>query len=123
MATTASLWLMTEQNTLLERGPFQRAIITDPPHGIVSGTETRDVSNQLDLLALDDTPFINAIGWGAESGGVSIEWISEDLGPGYFKTAAAVESEQASIVVGSTNGRQKRTFMGSTATILFGKNE
>ncbi|MHA2163853.1 MAG: SU10 major capsid protein, partial [Candidatus Thorarchaeota archaeon] len=103
MATTASIWAMTEAQTLYDR-EFSRAIITDPPHGIVSGTEMRDVSNQLDLLALDETPFINRIGWGPESGGVSIEWISEDLGPGYFKTAAVVESAQASIVVGSTNG-------------------
>jgi hypothetical protein len=104
MATTASIWLMTEAKTLLSRGPFQRAIITDPPHGIVAGTEMRDVSEQLDLLALDETPFINRVGWGEESGGVSIEWISEDLGPGYFKTAADIGSDQLSVAVGSTNG-------------------
>jgi len=36
---------------------------------IVSLTDKRDVSDMLDLLAIDYTPFINRIGWGAESGG------------------------------------------------------
>jgi hypothetical protein len=104
MATSVSNWIMTEPQTLLSKGPHQRTIIGDTPHGIVAGTETRDVSNQLDLLALDETPFINRVGWGAESGGVTIEWISEDLGPGYFKTAADIGSDQLSFAIGSCNG-------------------
>ena len=55
-------------------------------------------------LVLAETPFINRIGWGSDSGGTSIEWISEDLGPGKIKTVAAIESAQASFVVGSIDG-------------------
>ena len=81
MATTATAWLMSEAQSL-GRGAYQRDIIDNPPHGIVDGTQRRDVSEALDLLALAETPFINRVGWGPESGGTSIEWISEDLGPG-----------------------------------------
>ena len=84
--TTATLWTMAESASQ-GRGNFQRAIIGDTIQGIVTGTERRDVSETLDLLALADTPFINRIGWGAESGGHSIEWISEDLGPGYVHSS------------------------------------
>lgn len=69
--------------TLTDRGRPLSGIIDDDP-GIKAGTERRDVSEVLDLLALDETPFINKVGWGSESGGVTIEWISEDLGPGWF---------------------------------------
>lgn len=70
---------------------------------IVSNTEKRDVSDMLDLLALADTPFINRVGWGPESGGMAIEWISEDLGPGYVKVAAA-GSGAGSVVLTTTEG-------------------
>lgn len=103
MATDASTWLMTEGQSL-GRGYYQRDIITDPPHGIVSGTERRDVSEQLDLLAQADTPFINSISWGPESGGNTIEWISEDLGPGKIAVLTSTKSAQASFVVTSIDG-------------------
>ena len=103
MATTASSWLMTESQ-LQGRGQFQRDIITDAPFGIVSGTERRDVSEQLDLLALADTPFINVIGWGPESGGTTIEWISEDLGVGKLKAISDIASEWTSFVANSVDG-------------------
>jgi len=67
---------------------------------IVSLTDKRDVSDMLDLLALADTPFINRIGWGSETGGNSIEWISEDLGPGYVVAGSALAS--ASVVFNIT---------------------
>lgn len=105
MATTASTWLMTEANADGSmRGFGSRAIISDPPYGIVSGTEQRDVSDMLDSLALAETPFINKIGWGADSGGVCIEWISEDLGPGMIKTLSTIASDWVSFVVGSIDG-------------------
>jgi len=55
---------------------------------IVSSTDKRDVSDMLDLLALADTPFINRVGWGSPFSATKIEWLSEDLGPGWFKTSA-----------------------------------
>ena len=70
---------------------------------IVSNTNVRDVSDMLDLLALGDTPFINRVGWGPESGGTQIEWLSEDLGPGYVVVAAAA-SAAASVVLTTTEG-------------------
>jgi len=101
--TTASTWLMTEAASV-GRGSYQRAIVTDPPWGVVDGTQRRDVSEALDVLALVDTPFINRIGWGPESGGVSIEWISEDLGTGKLKQVAANCSDCTSFVLNSVDG-------------------
>jgi hypothetical protein len=103
MATTASTWLMTEAQSQ-GRGFYQRDIIGDVPYGIVSGTEKRDVSEQLDLLAIADTPFINRIGWGPESGGHSIEWISEDLGAMKLRQLSDTASEWASFVVTTVDG-------------------
>ena len=68
---------------------------------IVTNTNKRDVSDVLDLLAIDDTPFINAIGWGPESGGTKIEWIAEDLGYGYIKAASVIGSSGVSILIAS----------------------
>lgn len=103
MATTASAWLMTEAQSQ-GRGYFQRDIITDAPFGVVDGTEKRDVSEALDLLALSDTPFINRVGWGPESGGTTIEWISEDLGPGKLKNLSVIASAWLSFVTSSVDG-------------------
>ncbi len=103
MSTTVSTWAMSEAE-LVGRGLFSRDIVGSVPFGVVTGTERRDVSEALDLLALADTPFINKIGWGPESGGTSIEWISEDLGPGKLKLASVVASEWTSFVVTSVDG-------------------
>ena len=102
MATTASYWLMSESQ-VLGRGNYQRAIVSDPPYGVVDGTQRRDVSEALDLLALADTPFINRVGWGPESGGMAIEWISEDLGPGYIHSSIC-ESTALSFLLLSVEG-------------------
>jgi len=104
MATTASAWLMTGAREYEGRGLYSRDIVSDVPFGVVDGTQRRDVSEVLDLLALADTPFINRIGWGPESGGTNIEWISEDLGPGKLTQATSTECAQASFVVTSTDG-------------------
>jgi len=78
-----------------DRGDYQATT------GIVSLTDKRDVSNVLDLLAISETPFINAIGWGPECGAGSIEWITEDLGPGYIKAKSVVGSAGVSILIAS----------------------
>lgn len=103
MATTASAWLMTEGQSS-GRGYYQRDIVGDVPFGVVSGTQAVDVSEQLDLLALADTPFINRIGWGPESGGTKIEWIAEDLGSGKLKNLSTLASEWVSFVANSVDG-------------------
>jgi hypothetical protein len=103
MATTASSWLMTEGQSL-GRGYYQRDIVSDAPYGVVDGTQKRDVSEMLDILALAETPFINKIGWGAESGGTKIEWITEDLGSGKLKNLSTLPSEAASFIANSVDG-------------------
>lgn len=84
------------QSTATDRGDYQSTA------DIVSNTDRRDVSEMLDLLALADTPFINAVGWGADSGGQSIEWITEDLGPGYIVVGSVHASNATSLEVGTT---------------------
>jgi len=88
---------------------------------IVSLTDKRDVSDMLDLLALAETPFINRIGWGSDSGGTSIEWISEDLGPGYVAVGSVAASAgtafQISTVEGLTTAQAARQLQ--TGTIMY----
>jgi len=103
MATYTSTWMMTRADAF-DQGGFSRDIVGDTPYGVVTGTEKRDVSDVLDLLALADTPFINTISWGPETGGTTIEWMSEDLGKGYVQTAADIETGQLSMAIGSTDG-------------------
>ena len=102
MSTVTTTWLMTEAQDA-GRGAYSRAILSNPPYGVVDGTQRRDVSEALDLLALAETPFINRIGWGAESGGMSIEWITENLGPGYLNTSN-VASISTSFIALSIDG-------------------
>ena len=71
---------------------------------IVSLTDKRDVSDMLDLLASADTPFLNRIGWGAESGATSIEWISEDLGPGYVAAGSVHGSGATTLQISTCEG-------------------
>jgi len=85
-------------STATDRGAYQSTA------GVVAGTFKRDVSEMLDLLALADTPLVNRIGWGAESGGLTIEWISEDLGPGYVVVASVVGSAGVSIRLNTVEG-------------------
>jgi hypothetical protein len=62
------------------------------------------VSEVLDLLASADTPFLNRIGWGPESGATGIEWISEDLGPGYVAAGSVKASGAASLQISTCEG-------------------
>ncbi len=104
MATTASTWLQSEAQSQ-GRGFYQRELVgAKVPYGIVSDTQRRDVSEQLDLLALDETPFVNAIGWGPESGGVVIEWLSEELGPMKLRQISTTASAWTSFVVTTIDG-------------------
>ncbi len=68
---------------------------------IASGTDRRDVSELLDLWAHKETPFLNKLSWGAESGGMSIEWISEHLGFGYLVALCESGSGSASMTIAS----------------------
>jgi hypothetical protein len=71
---------------------------------IVANTDRRDVSEMLDLLAIADTPFINRIGWGKESGSTSIEWISENLGPGHVLAGSVKASAGTSLQISTVDG-------------------
>lgn len=100
MASATEEYIMT---TTANRAEYQ-GTVRAAPDGIIADTDRRDVSEMLDLLALSDTPFINRIGWGPDCGSVTLEWISEDLGPGYIQNRAALETAITSITVGTTDG-------------------
>ena len=68
---------------------------------IVSSTDKRDVSDMLDLLAMAETPFINRVGWGAPFAATKIEWLSEDLGPGWIVTSGVIASNLTSLIADS----------------------
>ncbi len=68
----------------------------DTPQISGGTTHKRDVSQMLDLWAHTDTPFMNRISWGPDSGGLSIEWLSEHLGWGYIENVSTMGS--ASVV-------------------------
>ena len=92
MATAITKWAV---ETATNRGSPQSTI------DIVSNTDKRDVSDMLDLLAIMETPVIDAIGWGDETGATSIEWITEDLGTGYIKAVSVVGSAGVNIKIAS----------------------
>jgi hypothetical protein len=80
---------------------------------ITANTDKRDVSQMLDLWAHTDTPFLNRVSWGPDSGGLSIEWLSEHLGWGYIENVSTMGS--ASVVfVGAYH------FPGTTTSISAG---
>jgi len=94
-------------STATDRGEYQIAVSGASAEGrnFASNSERRDVSEMLDILALAETPFINKIGWGSESGALKIEWITEHLGPGYIVTTLGVATGAAtSILVTSIDG-------------------
>jgi hypothetical protein len=102
-------WVMACVPAAVARGPFQFDVVNaNAAWGVNTDTQMRDVSEILDLLALAETPFINAVGWGPETGGTVIEWISEDLGPGYIKNLSAGGSGAVglSLILNSIDGVQ-----------------
>lgn len=66
---------------------------------ITANTDKRDVSDMLDLWAHEETPFLNRLSWGEESGGLTIEWLYEHLGWGYLESTGAVASNAASVTM------------------------
>lgn len=92
MAKVMEPWVLACGDLGGLRGRAQADIIGMGTWGVTTGTERRDVSEVLDLLALAETPFINTVGWGPESSGTVIEWISEDIGPGYVQTLSTPAS-------------------------------
>jgi len=88
---------------------------------IVSNTNRRDVSEVLDLLALADTPFINRIGWGSPSGATQIEWLSEDLGPGFIEVSGAVATGALSQIAtaGQTPSAAEAIKQVQTGTLMY----
>lgn len=122
MASRVSAWSLSAASG---RGDFQ-ATVGSAPYGIVSGTDRVDVSEMLDLLALADTPFINKIGWGPDSGATSISWISENLGPGYIRNLSAMDSAVAapSIAITTADGLSATNAMYQlhNGTILYAYN-
>jgi len=90
-------WIIASAGLTGQPDP-SRDIVGAGMQDIATGTEKRDVSEMLDLLALADTPFINKVGWGSESGGTIIEWISEDLNPGYFPILSQIATAGPSII-------------------------
>jgi len=71
---------------------------------IVSNTDKRDVSEMLDIFSASETPFIDRIGWGPESGATSIEWLSENLGPGYVVAGSVMASAGTSLQIATVDG-------------------
>ena len=69
--------------------------------GITASTNVRDVSQLLDLWAHKDTPLLNRISWGPESGGLIIEWVHEHLGWMYVETSGAITTAGTSFLIAS----------------------
>lgn len=91
---------------------------------ITSGTNVRDVSDMLEMWAHKETPLLNRISWGSESGGLVIEWLHEHLGFGYVETSGAIATDGtvlliASGVAGLTRAEQMKQIR--VGTILFAK--
>jgi hypothetical protein len=62
-------------------------------------TMKRDVSDMLDLWAHKWTPILNRVSWGADSGGLAVEWITEHLGYHYIESSGALASDGGEIVI------------------------
>lgn len=88
---------------------------------IVSNTDKRDVSEVLDLFAPAETPFINRIGWGAESSATSIEWLTESIGPGYVVVSSVMGSAGVSILITTIDGMSiaEASKQVQTGTIMY----
>lgn len=90
------------------------------PITLTAGLEKRDVSDMLDLLFLKDIPFLNRVTWGPASGGLKIEWITENLGPGYMVAAAkatAVTSITFNTIDGMTTAEATKQL--ATGSVLY----
>lgn len=91
---------------------------------IGTGTNVRDISAMLDLWAHKETPLLNRIQWGPDSGGLVIEWVSEHLGWRYVEVSGALASngttfEPASLSATITQAEQVK--MIKPGTMLYAK--
>lgn len=89
---------------------------------IGSTTNKRDVSSLLDQWAHKDTPFLSQLSWGADSGGLNIEWISEHLGFGYVKPLTDTTSASLTFTVATSDLGTTQLAMdqiGSGAMLFF----
>ena len=89
---------------------------------IVSNTDRRDVSEMLDLLSYADTPFISRIGWGAESAATKIEWLTENLGPGYVAVSSVMGSAGTCLLITTVDNMSlsQTALQLQTGTVLYG---
>lgn len=89
-----------------------------------STIDRRDVSEMLELWAHKDTPFLNRLSWGAETGARSIEWVHEHLGFGFVYNSAAVGSGGTSLVItaigSATAAEQAKQIHPGTALFVKG---
>lgn len=92
---------------------------------ITSNTNVRDVSQILDLWAHKETPLMNMISWGAETGGLIIEWVSEHLGWRYVETSAAIGTAGTTFLISSGSGsglsQAEQTKQIRVGTMLYAK--
>jgi Family of unknown function (DUF5309) len=92
--------------------------------GITTSTNVRDVSEMLEMWAHKETPFLNRISWGQESGGLIIEWLTEHLGWRYVETSAALATGGTAILIASGVGglsRAEQMKQIKVGTMLFAK--
>lgn len=68
---------------------------------IGSSTDIRDVSAVLDSLYLADTPFVNRLSWGKPAHNITIEWVTDSIGPGYVVINGEVASDASDLVINS----------------------
>lgn len=95
------------------------------PHAttdIVSTTDKRDVSEVLDLFDAAETPFVSRIGWGPDSAATKIEWLTENLGPGYVVVASVAASAGVTVAIGTVDGMltAEAAKQIQTGTVLYG---
>jgi len=91
---------------------------------ITASTNKRDVSQLLEVWAHKETPLLNRISWGDESGGLIIEWLHEHLGWMYVEVSAALASggtvfQATSGLAGLTMAEQTKQI--NVGTLMFGK--
>jgi hypothetical protein len=88
---------------------------------IGTNTNRPDVSDMLDLWAHKDTPFLNKINWGPDSGGLNIEWVSEHLGFGYLSPACEATTASTAVIIGASGLANATAAMEqvTTGTLLF----
>lgn len=69
--------------------------------GFTASTNRRDVSEMLELWAHKETPLLNRVSWGSESGGTEIEWLHEHLGWMYVEASAAIATNGTTFLIES----------------------